>query len=208
MANKGYILDRDFIAELVPSNLRNTWVFERVVDIFCSVLSEDTESSKDILSYYQDLMYYLTDFTKLTYEMKVQKMEDEGFGYLLEAFDLDEQALNNMLIFFTIIKMFKAKSEGLELILKSFNILYEYSTWEETIPMGEVFTGKLKVYISSSSDLTVLIPKIQKMLRNYMAPLIDVTASSMSQIGAANIYFSAGIIRKATADRTLVEFSI
>ena len=205
MAIKDYVLNRDFIAELVPNNLRNTWVFENVVDIFCSILSKDTESSKDILSYYQDLMYYMTDFTKLTYDMKVQKMKDTGFGYLLEAFDLDEQSLNNILIFFTVIKMFKTRSEGLELILKSFDIQYEYSTWETTVPRGEVFTGKLRVYINSLGDLSSLVPKIQKLLRNYMAPLIDVVAVAACDIGAANMYFSSGYVRRVVYDEPYID---
>lgn len=194
MAVTNYILDKDYIAGLIPSSLRTTWVFERVVDIFSVLLSDDIESGKIMLDYYNDLMYYLTDFTKLTTDMKKTKLREEGYGYLLDLFETTDENLNNISIFFSLIKILKTRKEGLDLIFKAFNVTYEYTSWEDTSPKGEVLTGKLKLYLSSSIDVAALLPKLKVFNRSYMLPLIDILIASVDEVGKMNMYMGGAYV--------------
>lgn len=194
MAITNYLLDREFIEGLIPGSLRNTWVFQRTIDIFETLLSDDIESGKTMLDYYNDLMYYLTDFTKLTTEMKRIKLREEGYSYLLDLFETTDENLNNISLFFSLIKILKTRKEGLDLIFKAFNITYEYTSWEDTSPMGEVLTGKMKLYLSHNIDVVALVPKLRNFNRSYMLPLIDVLIASIDEVGAMNMYMGAAYI--------------
>lgn len=182
------------VAELVPENLRNTEVFLNIIDIFSSLISEEYDTAKTIKEAMDDLHYYNSDYTKLSYNVKIQKIKDLGFSYLLDVFELSDLELSNLLTFFTVIKAFKCRTEGFKLILDVFKVPYEYHTWDEVEPHEEMFTATLKLNLTpDSGNLTELAKKLMVLARNYTAPLTYVTIDLVEEIGYQNTYYSAGV---------------
>ena len=201
MLSGEFAIDKDYIKLQIPDNLRNTWVFERVADIFYATISDETNTGKAIKQYYSDIEYYMTDFTKIYLEMKLQKLVDNGYSYLVEVFGDDNETLNNLAIFLVLIKVLKGRVEGFKLILDTFNFQYKLTTWEEPEYKDEIFTANLKITLASdqvqlSKDLT---EKIQKIARNYLAPLLNIEYTVVEELldegQAFNNYFSAGYVR-------------
>lgn len=201
MLSGEFAIDKDYIKLQIPNNLRNTWVFERVADIFYATISDETNTGKTIKQYYSDIEYYMTDFTKLSLEMKLQKLADNGYSYLVEVFGDDNETLNNLANFLVLIKVLKGRVEGFKLILDTFNFQYKLTTWEEPEYKDEIFTANLKITLASdqlqlSRDLA---EKIQKIARNYLAPLLNIEYTVVEELldkgQAFNNYFSAGYVR-------------
>ena len=201
MLSGEFAIDRDYIKLQIPDNLRNTWVFERVADIFYATISDETNTGKTIKQYYSDIEYYMTGFTKLSLEMKLQKLADNGYSYLVEVFGDDNETLDNLANFLVLIKVLKSRVEGFKLILDTFNFQYKLTTWEEPEYKDEIFTANLKITVSSdqlqlSQDLA---EKIQKIARNYLAPLLNIEYTVVEELldkgQAFNNYFSAGYVR-------------
>lgn len=180
--------------DYIPKNLRNTTTFVNVADIFNSLLSNSGDLSRTNLQIYSDIIYYNKDIARLSYEVKRAKLNDLGFSYLLDVFEPTDLELNGLLTFFNLIRALKARTEGLELILATFNIPYELTMWDETEPKGEIFTGALLVKSELSQALD-LVSKVQNLTRNYMAPLIYVTVESIDEVAYQNMYFSSGVIQ-------------
>lgn len=203
MALNNFLIDKEYIKLQIPNNLRSTWVFERVVDIFYAVISSDTPSGKSIKQYYDDLEYYTTDFTKLSVEMKEAKLKDNGYGFLIDIFGSDNSSLNNLSSFLALIKAFRGKSEGFKLILDTLGFSYSFSTWEESDYKGEIFTATLKITVSSEQAqlASSVISKLQKVAREYLAPSViieyDIVEDLLdNEIHGFNNYFSSGITSK------------
>lgn len=179
--------------DYIPSSLRNTATFVNVAEIFDSLLSNSGESFRTNLQIYNDIMYFNKNVSKLSVEVKKAKLIDLGFDYLLTVFEPSDSELNGLLTFFNLIRALKARTEGLKLILSTFNIPYELVMWNETNPKGEIFTGTLRVTSDIATSLD-LVSKVQNLVRNYMAPLIYVTVESADEVAYQNMYFSSGVI--------------
>ena len=183
------------VAELVPENLRNTEVFSNIIDIFTSLVSDDYSTSREIKQSFDDLHYFNSDYTKLSYAVKIQKIKDLGFSYLLDVFELSDLELANLLTFFTVIKAFKCRTEGFRLILDVFKVPYEYHTWDEVEPHEEMFTATLKLNLTpDSGNLAELAKKLMVLARSYTAPYTYVMIEVTEEIGYQNTYFSAGFM--------------
>ena len=201
MLTGDFNIDRNFIQLQIPDNLRNTWVFERVADIFYATISDFTESGKSIKQFYSDIEYFSTDFTKLSLEMKLEKLSDNGYSYLIDVFGRDEDTLNNLSMFLVLIKALKGRKEGFKLILDTLGFQYSFTSWEEPEYKDEIFTAKLKIILSSEQGQlsTELTNKLQEIARNYLAPLVNIEYTVVSDLlaedKAFNTYFSAGYVR-------------
>lgn len=183
------------VAELVPENLRNTEVFSNIIDIFTSLVSDDYATSREIKQSFDDLHYFNSDYTKLSYAVKIQKIKDLGFSYLLDVFELSDLELANLLTFFTVIKAFKCRTEGFRLILDVFKVPYEYHTWDEVEPHEEMFTATLKLNLTpDSGNLAELAKKLMVLARSYTAPYTYVMIEVTEEICYQNTYFSAGFM--------------
>ena len=183
------------VAELVPENLRNTEVFSNIIDIFTSLVSDDYATSREIKQSFDDLHYFNSDYTKLSYAVKIQKIKDLGFSYLLDVFELSDLELANLLTFFTVIKAFKCRTEGFRLILDVFRVPYEYHTWDEVEPHEEMFTATLKLNLTpDSGNLAELAKKLMVLARSYTAPYTYVMIEVTEEICYQNTYFSAGFM--------------
>ena len=181
------------VSQLVPENLRNTEVFSNIIDIFSSLVSDSYGTSREIKQTFDDLHYYNSDYTKLSYAVKIQKIKDLGFSYLLDVFQLSDLELSNLLTFFTVIKAFKCRTEGFKIILDTFRVPYEYHTWDEVVPHEEMFTATLKLNLTpDSGNLTELAKKLTVLARSYTAPYTYVMIEVTEEIGYQNNYFSAG----------------
>lgn len=193
-----FTIDKDFIKLQIPDNLRNTWVFERVVDIIYATISSDTVSGEKINQYYSDVEYYTTDFTKLSLEMKLQKLKDNGYSYLIDIFGSNNEALNDLASFLALIKAFKGREEGFRLILNNLGFTYSFTSWEEKDYKGEIFTATVKITLSSEQSqlASSVIEKLQEVARNYLAPQVNIEYTVIEELISEdygfNNYFSAG----------------
>ena len=145
---KSFNITRDFIQSLIPDNIRDTWTFERVADLIYAVISDETATGKEILSYYDDMEYFNTDITKLSVPMKERKLNDLGFSYLSELYQ-DEESLNNLGVFLNLIKTLKGDIRGFELILQLLGLNCSISSWVKD-PNLEIFT--MQVLFKSSGQ--------------------------------------------------------
>lgn len=201
MLTGDFKIDRDFIKLQIPSNIRDTWVFERVADIFYAAISDSTESGKTMQQYYSDMEYYTTDFTKLSLPMKLEKLSDNGYSYLVDVFGEADETLNNLAIFLVLIKALKGRAEGFKLILDTLNFNYVFTSWEEADYKNEIFTATLHITLSPEQAQlsTALTNKLQKIARNYLAPLVRIEYSVVTDLlgegQTFNNYFSAGYTR-------------
>lgn len=193
-------IDKEYIRLQIPNNLRTTWVFERVVDIIYSAISSGGNSSgNQIEQLYNDVEYYTTDFTKLSYDMKLARLNDNGYSYLIDVFGSDDDTLNNLASFLALIKAFRGRYEGFELILSTLGFKYEFISWEATKPKSEIFTAKVKITLSSEQQqlATTLLKKLQEVARNYLAPLVTIEYTVIEDLldgveYGFNNYFSSG----------------
>jgi hypothetical protein len=198
MLGSEFIIDKDFIKFQIPSNLRNTWVFERVIDIIYATISNDTNAGKKIGQYYSDVEFYTTDFTKLSLEMKLQKLKDNGYEYLVDIFGSDNEALNDLASFLALIKALKGREEGFRLILNTLGFTYKFSSWEDSEYKGEIFTATIKIALSSEQSqlASSVIEKLQDVARNYLAPQVNIEYTVIEELVSEdygfNNYFSAG----------------
>ena len=198
MLGSEFIVDKDFIKFQIPSNLRNTWVFERVIDIIYATISSDTNVGKKIGQYYSDVEFYTTDFTKLSLEMKLQKLRDNGYEYLVDIFGSDNDALNDLASFLALIKALKGREEGFRLILNTLGFTYKFASWEDSDYKGEVFTATIKITLSSEQSqlASSVIEKLQDVARNYLAPQVNIEYTVIEELVSEdygfNNYFSAG----------------
>lgn len=106
-------ISKNYISSLIPDNLRDTWVFQRVADIIYAVISDKTETGDKIKKYYYDVEYFNSDFTKLTLGMKQAKLHDMGFDYLIEVFGSNEDQLNDLSAFLNLIKVLRVEKKVL-----------------------------------------------------------------------------------------------
>lgn len=162
-------IDKDFIKFQIPSNLRDTWTFERVVDIFYAAISEIPSGAK-ITQYYSDLEYYTTDFTKLSTEMKLQKLSDNGYSYLLGIFD--DETLNNLSVFLVLLKILKGRYEGFKLILDALDFDYKLETWDNPPEVWK--ESKFQISASANiSDEGVFKPSRNVFVSKQFYPLLS-----------------------------------
>lgn len=183
-------IDRFFIQQMIPTNLRKTWVFERVADILYAVVSGETPNDTETLAYgekirnyYYDIAYFNSDYEKMTVEMKLAKLHDMGFDFLVDLFTLGVQdeitinnRLNNLTNFLNLIKTLKGRKEGFDLILKLLNFSYTLTSWEEPDYEGDIFTMTISIGITEDQKElpATLTNTIQQIARAYLAPQLKI----------------------------------
>lgn len=186
-------INRNYIGSLIPDNLRETWVFQRVADIIYAVISDKTEIGNKIKKYYYDVEYFNSDFTKLTLEMKQAKLHDMGFDYLIEVFGSNEDQLNDLSAFLNLIKVLKGRKEGFKLILDTLGIVYKAQSWEDLDYKNEVFTYDIVISLSAEQSQLgpELIKTIQKIAREYLAPQVNITYTIVENLLSDDKFFIA-----------------
>ena len=151
-----FTIDRDYIQSLIPDNIRDTWTFERVADIIYSVINDDianlgTVSGKSIKNYYNDIVYYNTDTSKLSAEMLACKLSDYGFSYIAELYE-DIESLRGIISMLPLIKYLKGSIEGFKLILQLLGISCDVISWTEDNSL-QIFTINLLFKISGTETI-------------------------------------------------------
>ena len=187
-----YILDA---RTYLPDFLHESDIMNEVMDCLNVLISTKQPTFEGIQQAYYDTLYKTKDYTKLSYEAKIEVMKELGFDYLLDILILTNDQLTQLLIFFNLIYILKGKKEGLKICLDTLGMIYTYVTWDETDPKGQRFTAKLKI-IGNDYAATEVFRKIKNFIRSYMLPWVDITIELTFDAPPAYVYPSAGLLTK------------
>lgn len=172
-----YILDaRNYL----PDFLKASPIMDSIMDCLNVLISDEKsifEESKSTFQEtkeaYNDMLYKVRDYSKLSVEAKIEMIKELGFDYILDIIELTPEQLTQLITFFNLIYSLKGKREGLELCLDILGLVYEYVVWDETEPQGQKFTARLTIIGNDYQELKVF-KKIKNFVRSYMLPWIDV----------------------------------
>ena len=187
-----YILDA---RTYLPDFLQESKIMNEVMDCLNVLISTKQPTFESIQQAYYDTLYKTKDYSKLSYEAKIEVMKELGFDYLLDILILTSDQLTQLLIFFNLIYILKGKKEGLKICLDTLGMIYTYVTWDETEPEGQPFTAKLKI-VGNDYAATEVFRKIKNFIRSYMLPWIDITIELIFDAPPIYIYPSAGLLTK------------
>ena len=187
-----YILDA---RTYLPDFLQESAIMNEVMDCLNALISTHQPAFESIQQAYFDTLYKTKDYTKLSYEAKIEVMKELGFDYLLDILILTSDQLTQLLIFFNLIYILKGKKEGLKICLDTLGMIYTYTTWDETDPKGQPFTAKLKI-VGNDYAATEVFRKIKNFIRSYMLPWVDITIELTFDAPPTYVYPSAGILTK------------
>ena len=163
--------------QLVPQPFRENTTMLMMMELFNALMDKEKNSTLSTLNEiqyaYYDATYKLKDYSKISFGAKRQLMSEMGFDYIADFINISDRQLTELLIFLNLIYALKGKKEGLELILNTLNLVYEYTVWDETTPKGVPLTATLVVTGGGFEDYNML-KNLKKFLRSYMLPWIDV----------------------------------
>lgn len=166
-----YILDA---RTYLPKFLHESKLMLSIVDCLNALISSEQPCFEQIQEAYQDALYRCKDYSKLTYEAKINIIKELGFEYLIDILTLSSEQLTQLLIFFNLIYTLKGKKEGLKICLDTLGINYTYTTWDEMIPKGIRFTANLNI-IGNDYSTPEVFAKIRNFIRSYMLPWVNIT---------------------------------
>ena len=179
-----YILDA---RTYLPNFLKESDLILSIIDCLNVLISTEQPVFEQIKEAYQDTLYRCRDYSKLTYEAKINIIKELGFDYIVDTFNVSSDQLTQLLIFFNLIYALKGKKEGLKLCLDTLGITYSYVTWDELSPKGTRFTADLNIVGNEYSSSDVL-KKIQNFVRCYMLPWINVSVEATVEGPALYLY--------------------
>lgn len=179
----------------LPKFLKSSPIMIEVMDCLNVLISKETPIFSEIESAYNDTLYRAKDYSKLSYNAKVEVIRELGFGYLLDILTLTSEQLTQLLIFFNLIYILKGKREGLEICLNTMGLIYTYESWEEMEPRGQRFTAKLNI-VGNSYANPEIFKKIKNFIRSYMLPLVEITIELTIDAPPALAYPSAGLLER------------
>lgn len=193
-----YILDA---RTYLPKFQHDSKLMLSIVDCLNVLISNEQPTFEQIKEAYYDTLYRCRDYSKLTYEAKVNIIKELGFDYLIDIFTLSSDQLTKLLIFFNLIYTLKGKEEGLNVCLDTLGINYTYITWDKLSPKGQRFTANLTIVGNEYSNSTILA-KIKKFVRSYMLPWINITVELTIE-GPPIYIYPSGFLNLGTKSSTI-----
>lgn len=179
----------------LPDFLLESGLVVSIVDCLNSLISKDRPIFEQIYQAHNDMLYRTRDYSKLSYEAKIEIVRELGFSYLLDILTLSSDQLSKLLIFFNLIYALKGKKEGLDICLKTLGMNYTYKSWYEMEPKGQPFTATLKI-VGNEYAASQVFTKIKTFIRSYMLPWIEITIELTIEAPPTFVYPSAGILTR------------
>lgn len=170
IVDNNYILNAN---DYLPDFLKQSKLMLSIVDCLNVLISTKEETFRQIHEAYFDMEYKTRNYSKLSYEAKIDIMKELGFEYLLDISTLSSDQLTQLLIFFNLIYLLKGKEEGMRLFLDTLGIIYTYETWDNKTPKGQPLTATLNIVGNNYAEPSVF-SKIKNFVRSYMLPWIEV----------------------------------
>lgn len=187
-----YILDA---AEFLPETLRTREVYQQIIDILNTLISTRQPVFEEIQYAYNDATLRARNYAAMSYQGKVELIDELGFGYIVDFLNLNGDQLTQLLIFFDLIYILKGKEEGLRIVLDTVNMVYTYTTWDQMSPKGQPFTANL-VIVGNEYESPQLFNQLRTFIRSYMLPWINITVDVTIQAPNLYIYPSAGFLMR------------
>ena len=147
--------------KFIPESLQDEKLFDKFTTLLDIVLEKEKEVINPILH-------------KLDPQESKEDIEDIykefGFDYLVDMLSVEETS-KILATYFSLIRMYKGKRSGLELLFQLLGWEYEIVEWWED-PTGalEPFTAKCLIH-PPAVDLGEAVSKLYNFLRNYVYPL-------------------------------------
>jgi hypothetical protein len=179
----------------LPDFLRDSTVMNEVVDCLNSLISTKLPTFQKIYETYHDTLYRNRDYSKLSYRAKIEIVKELGFEYLINMLELTSEQLSQLLMFFNLIYMLKGKKEGLEICLNTLGLVFQYTAWDESIPIGRRFTAKLKIIGNEFLDYQ-LFKRLKTFVRAYMLPYIFIEIEAVFEAPPMYIYPTWGALTR------------
>lgn len=187
-----YIIDAQ---QYLPDFLTDSTLMVSIVDCLNALISNETIVFENIENAYNDMLYKTRDYSRLSYEAKINIVRELGFDYLLDILTLTSDQLTQLLIFFNLIYLLKGKREGLDICLQTLGMVYTYTTWDEMSPKGQPFTASLTIIGSEFAQIEVF-RKLRNFIRSYMLPWIEITVEITIESPPLYVYPSVGILTR------------
>lgn len=184
----------------LPDFLKDSPLMLSIIDCLNVLISDDRPIFDEIFTAHNDMMYRIKDFSKLTYQAKIEIVKELGFEYLLDILTLSSDQLTQLLIFFNLIYILKGKREGLEICLKTLGMIYKYEVWDEMDPKGIPFTANLNIIGNNYAESQVF-RKIRTFIRSYMLPWINITIELTIDGPPIFVYPSFGVMNRLKIDK-------
>lgn len=163
--------------EFVPNAFKDNSVMLMVTELLNLLMDKNLNANYpnlvEMQAAYHDATYKMIDYSQVSFEAKKQIIHEMGFDYITDFINITDNQITQLLMFLNLIYILKGKKEGLQLILDTLGIVYEYTVWDETSPKGVPFTATLLITGGNFDDYNVL-SRLKNFLRSYMLPWIDV----------------------------------
>lgn len=178
---------------LLPSNLKDTDLFGKIVDLLNNLMSDYGNTIAQIKKAYLDTLYKISDYNQISYGAKLTYLEDQGYGYIMDALELSEDQLVKLIIFLDLIYVLKGTIPGLKLVLDTLSINATYELWDKpgidqltgnvikeveedltkTTSKGQPFTAQMQI-MGATFDQYANFTKVRDFLRSYMLPYMTI----------------------------------
>ena len=109
-----YIIDA---RKYLPNFLHDSSIMLNIMDCINALISNEQPIFGEIKGAYDDMLYRCSDYSKLTYQAKINIIKELGFEYIIDILDFTDDKLTSLLTFFELIYSLKGKEEGLKLCL-------------------------------------------------------------------------------------------
>lgn len=113
----------------LPEFLQESERMLSVIELFNLLISKNDTTFSSIDEAYEDGIYKLKDYSKLSMNAKLALIEEMGFTYITDILQLNNEQLTRLLTLFNLIYILKGKDEGLRLCLNILGLDFLYMPW-------------------------------------------------------------------------------
>lgn len=139
---------------------------------------------------YRDIGFKYKNIMELSEDALIAELKENGFGEIVEVFNLPLEKLQMLVLYLPLFKMLKGTDAGFNLILSLISYDYKLTSWLEDRENLEEFTYELTfVTLLNVGFSAQVLSKLRKFARSYVYPILTkVVISAMYRVFGPAVY--------------------